>query len=94
MFVPSAGGSALVFVSNFGPVSEMMMAPIGAVTTMLKMQIISIISAFFNMSSVASGSFLIFFNTTGPKAACTVAFAMHAKATNIYVKRNVENKEK
>lgn len=85
--VPSVGGSAFVFVNNLGPVIDMIMAPMGAVTTMLRMQIISITSAFFNISSVESGLCRIFLSTTGPKAAWTVAFAMHANATNTCVKR-------
>lgn len=43
--LPSVGGACFVFVSNRVPVIEIKNAPIGAVSTMLNMQTIIIVSA-------------------------------------------------
>lgn len=64
---PSVGGACFVFVSNLGPDREIKTAPIGAVTTILNMQTIKTISAYFRSSSVFSDVSRL--NVTGPNAA-------------------------
>lgn len=71
-------GGIDVFVSNFVPVSDIRMAPSGAVTTIAKIQTINTTSPW----TTSSWSGAKCFNATGPNAACTVAFAIHEIATN------------
>lgn len=79
---PSCGtGSSRVLVSNLGPVKDMMIAPVGAVRIMDKTHSVRVVSAYRR----ASGSLrLISSRVTGPRAAWTVALAMHAKAMKIF----------
>lgn len=68
--LPSTFCMGLVFVSNLGPVIDIKIAPIGAVTIILKIHISSMILA--NSCSSFECSFESFskrLNTTGPKAA-------------------------
>lgn len=68
----------VVFDSSFVPVIEIKMAPSGAVSTMLRMHTISTISA-YSLSGSSADKCL---RATGPRAACTVAFALTAMAVN------------
>lgn len=80
---PSTTCSCLVFVSNFVPETEIKMAPIGAVRTILRTHIINTISAYLWSSAEDSLSSAKRLRATGPRAACTVAFAIQESATKI-----------
>lgn len=62
---------------------EISIAPIGAVTTMDKMHTVRMVSAYVFSSGVKVPLSRNRLNMTGPKAACTVAFAIQAKEQNI-----------
>lgn len=62
------------------PVNEMRTAPMGAVKTILRMHTIITISAY----RLSGSSELKCFNATGPRAACTVAFAETAIAVKTF----------
>lgn len=62
---PSVSTGGFVFVNSLGPVIEMIIAPIGAVRTMERMQSIKIICAHFRSGS----SGFKFLNAIGPNAA-------------------------
>jgi hypothetical protein len=76
--LPSVFCGWVVLLSKCSPVSEMRMAPVGAVKTILKMHTINTISAYGRSGSSASKCF----SATGPRAACTVALALTAMAVN------------
>lgn len=87
--LPSTTCGCLVFVSNLVPETEIKMAPIGAVKTILSTQIINIISAYLWSSGLELLSSDKRFKATGPRAACTVAFAIQDKATKIWKRKTV-----